>query len=75
MYISSWYENISVELLVGRRCAILKKKIISIFKKKKNPITIIIRYFAECVVVLISEYRAQLPFMIFFIFCVLSSHQ
>ncbi len=39
------------------------------------PITIIRRYFAECVIVLISEYRAQLQFMIFFIFCVLSSHQ
>ncbi len=30
-------------------------------------ITIIRRYFAECVIVLISEYRAQLQFMIFFI--------
>ncbi len=29
----------------------------------------------ECVIVLISEYRAQLQFMIFVIFCVLSSHQ
>ncbi len=26
-------------------------------------ITIIVRYFAECVIVLISEYRAQLQFM------------
>ncbi len=38
-------------------------------------IMIIRRYFAECVIVLISEYRVQLQFMIFFIFCVLSSHQ
>ncbi len=38
-------------------------------------ITIIRRYFAECVIVLISEYRAQLQFLIFFIFCVLSSHE
>ncbi len=37
-------------------------------------ITIIRRYF-ECVIVLISEYRAQLQFMLFFILCVLSSHQ
>ncbi len=39
------------------------------------PITIIRRYFAECVIVLISEYRGQLQFMIFFIFCVVSSNQ
>ncbi len=38
-------------------------------------ITIIRRYFAECVIVLISDHRRQLEFLIFFIFCVLSSYQ
>ncbi len=38
-------------------------------------ITIIKRYFIECVIVLISEYSAQLQFTIFFICCVVSSHQ
>ncbi len=32
------------------------------------------RYFAECVIVLISDYRGQLQFLIFFIFCVVRSH-
>ncbi len=47
------------------------EQIISLFLS----ITVIRRYFAECVIVLISEYCAQLQFMIFFIFSVLSSHQ
>ncbi len=51
-----------------------KKNHISIFWGILS-ITIIRRYFAEGVIVLISEYRAQLQFMIFFIFCVLRSHQ
>ncbi len=51
-----------------------KKNSLSIFLGDFS-ITIIRWYFAECVIVLISEYRAQLQFMIFFIFCVLSSHQ
>ncbi len=38
-------------------------------------ITIIGRYFAECVIVLISDYRGQLQFLIFVIFCLNSSHQ
>ncbi len=38
-------------------------------------IMIIRQYFVDCVIVLISEYRAQLQFIIFFIFCVVSSHQ
>ncbi len=55
--------------LYGRqRCAILKKNDISIFFGIFS-IMIIRRYFAECVIVLISDYRAQLQFMIFFIFC------
>ncbi len=44
-------------------------------EKNIFSITIIRRYFAECVIVLIFDYRGQLQFMIFFIFCVLSSHQ
>ncbi len=48
-----------------------KKIYISIFLGIFS-ITIIRRYFAECVIVMISEYRAQLQFMIFFIFCVVS---
>ncbi len=51
-------------------------------EKKKNlnilgffSITIIRLYFADCVIVLISDYRGQLQFLIFFIFCVVSSHQ
>ncbi len=38
-------------------------------------ITITRQYLAECVIVLISDYRGQLPFLIFFIFCVVGSHQ
>ncbi len=49
----------------------IEKKMISLFLGILS-ITIIRQYF---VIVLISEYRAQLQFMIFFIFCVLSSHQ
>ncbi len=44
-----------------------KKKIFWIFS-----IMIIRRYFAKCVIVLISDYRGQLQFLIFFIFCVVS---
>ncbi len=38
-------------------------------------ITITRQYLAECVIVLISDYRGQLQFLIFFIFCVVGSHQ
>ncbi len=55
---------------VELRCAILEKKL-SLF----SSITITRQYLAECVIVLISDYRGQLPFLIFFIFCVVGSHQ
>ncbi len=51
-----------------------KKKDISIFWGIFS-ITIIRQYFTECVIVLISDYRGQRQFSIFFIFCVLSSQQ
>ncbi len=51
----------------------IEKKMISLFWGI-FLITIIRRYFAERVM-LISDYRGQLQFLIFFICCVVSSHQ
>ncbi len=65
------------------------KKVFPITRKTRNydplkisrfclfiySIPIIRLYFAECVIVLISDYCGQLQFLIFFIFCVVSSHQ
>jgi len=73
----SWSISTTVVKVCHRHslgCAILKKNHISIFLWIFS-ITIIRRYFAECVIVLISDYCGQLQFLIFFIFCVLSSHQ
>ncbi len=55
-------------------CDIEEKNDISIFLGIFS-VAIIRRYFAECVIVLISDYRGKLQFLIFFIFCVVSSHQ
>ncbi len=55
-------------------CDIEKKNDISIFWdffRRRYFVSV----FVECVIVLISDYCAQLQFMIFFIFCELSSHQ
>ncbi len=70
------YSRSIIKLLLNHWLGVcdIEKNDISIFWGIFS-ITIIRRYFAECVIVLISEYRAQLQFMIFFIFCVLSSHQ
>ncbi len=50
------------------------KIIISIFVYFVS-IKIIGLYFAECVIVLISDYSGQMQCLIFFIFCVVRSHQ
>ncbi len=57
---------------VGCKIYICKKKNLNIFW---ICLIIIRRYFAECVIVLISHYRGQPQFLIFFIFCVLSSYK
>ncbi len=67
--------SISTMYLGPRKgCAILTKNYISIYFGIFS-ITIIRRYFAKCVIVLISDYHGHLQFLIFFIFCVVSSHQ